>query len=156
MTSRSCQITKMFLHIKCRNKLYSRDKSSILRFPVPDDKVSWEEPFLEYQPTSYTADVVSRCPVWADKVCMKIFLSLNAHILHNFFKGFDKHHKVFMEYFGRKHRQKKPRGQLQTRQSRLPIESPWEDGNQWPGLSRALGTKPCCRSNSHQMEKGFK
>ena len=52
------------LHVKCRNGLYPR--SSIQRFTVPDDRVSWDTAFPEYSPVHYTADVVASRPAWAD------------------------------------------------------------------------------------------
>jgi ADP-ribose pyrophosphatase len=51
-------------HIKCRNSLYPR--TSIQRFPVPDEKVSWSVAFPEYAPVKYTADSVLKQPSWAD------------------------------------------------------------------------------------------
>ena len=52
------------LHMKCRNGLYPL--TSIQRFTVPDDRVSWDVAFPEYSPVRYTADVVANRPVWAD------------------------------------------------------------------------------------------
>ncbi|KAM9457381.1 ADP-ribose pyrophosphatase, mitochondrial [Clarias gariepinus] len=51
-------------HIKARCKLYPG--SNTQRFPVPDDKVSWETPWPEYSPVNYTAPSVLNKPAWAD------------------------------------------------------------------------------------------
>lgn len=51
-------------HIKARCKLYPG--SNTQRFPVPDDKVSWETPWPEYSPVNYTAPPVLNKPAWAD------------------------------------------------------------------------------------------
>ncbi|XP_067142573.1 ADP-ribose pyrophosphatase, mitochondrial isoform X1 [Centruroides vittatus] len=56
-------IEKM-LHVKCRNTSYSRNEN-IKRFPVPDDKVSWEVHWPDYKPTEYTISGLSSKP-WAD------------------------------------------------------------------------------------------
>jgi len=40
--------------------------SQTKRFVVPDDKVDWAAEFKEYKPVDYTAEVVSKGPVWAD------------------------------------------------------------------------------------------
>ncbi|CAH1801415.1 unnamed protein product [Owenia fusiformis] len=54
-------------HTKCRgtNLSYPRN-DKILRFPVPDNKVSWDTPYTGYKPVDYTADSVLSGPVWAD------------------------------------------------------------------------------------------
>jgi len=52
------------LHTKCRNALYPG--SSIQRFLIPDDRVSWDAAFPDYSPLHYTADVVASKPAWAD------------------------------------------------------------------------------------------
>lgn len=54
------------LHVKCCNGLYPL--STIQRFMVPDDRVSWDVAFPEYSPVCYTADVVASRPppLWAD------------------------------------------------------------------------------------------
>ena len=52
-------------HVKCRGD-YPGAPPTIKRFPVPDDKVSWDVPFPEYKPVDYTAPVVAAKPVWAD------------------------------------------------------------------------------------------
>ncbi|KAL4658340.1 ADP-ribose pyrophosphatase, mitochondrial isoform X1 [Arapaima gigas] len=51
-------------HIKARCPLYLG--SETCRFPVPDDKVSWETDWPEYQPVNYTAPPVLARPFWAD------------------------------------------------------------------------------------------
>lgn len=50
-------------HFKCRGGVYPR--STIARFPVPDDKVSWSTEFKEYKPVNYTSSVINGKP-WAD------------------------------------------------------------------------------------------
>nr|XP_054764684.1 ADP-ribose pyrophosphatase, mitochondrial-like [Lytechinus pictus] len=51
-------------HIKARQAVYPRSK--LERFPVPDDKVSWDVEWPEYSPVRYTADKLKAGPVWAD------------------------------------------------------------------------------------------
>ncbi|CAG0889741.1 unnamed protein product [Darwinula stevensoni] len=41
------------IHTKCRNSSYPR--SSVQRFPVPDEKVSWCASWPDYKPVSYTS-----------------------------------------------------------------------------------------------------
>ena len=41
-------------------------QGGIKRFPVPEDKVSWQVEWKDYQPVDYTAPVVLKMPVWAD------------------------------------------------------------------------------------------
>lgn len=53
----------MPIHFKCRSRLYPR--SSVERFPVPDDKVSWSTEFKEYKPPTYTSPSIQG-QVWAD------------------------------------------------------------------------------------------
>lgn len=50
-------------HFKCRGGTYPR--SSIERFPVPDDKVSWLVEYNEYKPASHTSPAIHGKP-WAD------------------------------------------------------------------------------------------
>lgn len=50
-------------HFNCRNKLYPF--SQVQRFAVPDNKVSWGEPYEEYDPPDYTAPNLDKKP-WAD------------------------------------------------------------------------------------------
>ncbi|KAG8212644.1 hypothetical protein J437_LFUL018775, partial [Ladona fulva] len=56
------------IHVKCRGKVYPR--SQILRSVVPDDKVSWEVDWPEYQPVPYTSPhlikSIEQLPPWAD------------------------------------------------------------------------------------------
>ena len=47
----------------CRLQEY---QGGIKRFPVPEDKVSWQVEWPEYNPIDYTAPVVLSMPVWAD------------------------------------------------------------------------------------------
>ncbi|KAL0883087.1 hypothetical protein ABMA27_016553 [Loxostege sticticalis] len=50
-------------HIKCRGGTYPR--SSIERFPVPDDKVSWSTDYMDYKPANFTSPGIHGKP-WAD------------------------------------------------------------------------------------------
>lgn len=52
-------------HKKARNDIYPRT-DCVQRFQVPDDKVSWCEPYPNYEPVDYTAPSVLSGPVWAD------------------------------------------------------------------------------------------
>lgn len=52
-----------FKHITCRNSIYP--KSSISRFPVPEEFVYWSEDFPSYLPPVYTAPHING-QVWAD------------------------------------------------------------------------------------------
>lgn len=66
-------------HIKCRGGAYPR--SSILRFPVPDDKINWTVEYPEYEPPFYTAASIHGQP-WADlKTGMFIVRKLNETML---------------------------------------------------------------------------
>ncbi|XP_018619955.1 ADP-ribose pyrophosphatase, mitochondrial isoform X2 [Scleropages formosus] len=51
-------------HVKARCPVYPGSQTR--RFPVPDDKVSWETEWPEYLPPSYTAPSVLARPAWAD------------------------------------------------------------------------------------------
>uniref|UniRef100_A0A0V0GA23 Putative transient receptor potential-related channel 7 n=1 Tax=Triatoma dimidiata TaxID=72491 RepID=A0A0V0GA23_TRIDM len=42
-------------HFKCRNLDYPRRNGKVARFPVPDNKVSWDIKWLEYRPQYYTS-----------------------------------------------------------------------------------------------------
>lgn len=53
----------MFRNVKCRNSMYS--KSSVNRFPVPDEFVYWSVDFPDYRPTLFESDVLKGKP-WAD------------------------------------------------------------------------------------------
>ncbi|XP_033625076.1 transient receptor potential cation channel subfamily M member-like 2 isoform X2 [Asterias rubens] len=53
------------LHQKARSSPYPG--TAIRRFPVPDDKVPWENNNHGYKPISYTHDCVLAMPHWADK-----------------------------------------------------------------------------------------
>ncbi|XP_068633753.1 ADP-ribose pyrophosphatase, mitochondrial [Battus philenor] len=50
-------------HVKARCGIYPR--STIQRFPVPDEKVSWAVEYKEYNPVNYTSTSVHGKP-WAD------------------------------------------------------------------------------------------
>lgn len=50
-------------HVKCRGGLYTR--SSVPRFPVPDNKVDWSIKYDEYEPQRYSAASLQGKP-WAD------------------------------------------------------------------------------------------
>ena len=55
-------------------------QGGIKRFPVPEDKVSWQVDWPEYSPVDYTAPIVLSMPVWADPdyrlVAAEIFVLL--------------------------------------------------------------------------------
>ncbi|XP_034480834.1 ADP-ribose pyrophosphatase, mitochondrial isoform X1 [Drosophila innubila] len=53
----------IFRHIICRNNVYPR--SSVSRYPVPDEVVFWTESYDEYCPPSYTAPHIGG-QSWAD------------------------------------------------------------------------------------------
>lgn len=54
------------IHVKCRNTPYNRVGNEIIqRFPVPDDKVPWEIPWPDYNPTEYSIRGLANKP-WAD------------------------------------------------------------------------------------------
>ena len=52
------------MHTKARSKLYPN--TEVERFPVPDEKVSWDEPFPEYKPVRFTSQHILDGPVYAD------------------------------------------------------------------------------------------
>ena len=51
------------MHIKSRTTPYLNGPE---RFYVPDNKVLWKVPFLNYDPINYTAQSVENKPIWAD------------------------------------------------------------------------------------------
>ena len=53
------------VHTKARCPEYPR-KAGLKRFPVPDEKVSWDIPFPEYNPVAFTTDTVLGGPYYAD------------------------------------------------------------------------------------------
>ncbi|XP_066498746.1 ADP-ribose pyrophosphatase, mitochondrial isoform X2 [Hoplias malabaricus] len=56
--------SSLAMHIKARCTVYPG--STIQRFPVPDEKVSWTIQWSEYIPVNYTAPAVLKNPIWAD------------------------------------------------------------------------------------------
>ena len=50
-------------HLKCINSIYPR--SEVQRFPVPEEKISWDEDYLEYKPIFYESPVLAG-KEWAD------------------------------------------------------------------------------------------
>ena len=57
----------MFSHqlsFAARSETYPASQTK--RFVVPDDKVKWNVEFNNYSPVDYTAEAVSKGPVWAD------------------------------------------------------------------------------------------
>lgn len=56
-------IAMISTHFKCRGGTYPR--SSVERFPVQDDKVSWSNEFKDYKPAKYTSPAIHGKP-WAD------------------------------------------------------------------------------------------
>ncbi|XP_060803532.1 ADP-ribose pyrophosphatase, mitochondrial [Amyelois transitella] len=57
------QVALMSIHFKCRGGTYPR--SNVLRFIVPDDKVSWSTEYTSYKPPNYTEPGLTGKP-WAD------------------------------------------------------------------------------------------
>lgn len=53
------------MHFKCRNGLYPRTQTSIIRQSVPDDKVSWDIEWPEYNPPNFTSEHILN-QSWAD------------------------------------------------------------------------------------------
>lgn len=58
-------LAKIMFHIKCRNNVYPKTDGKIIRFHVPDDKVSWNAQYPMYNPTLFTSTCVVGQP-WAD------------------------------------------------------------------------------------------
>ena len=52
-------------HAKARCESYPR-YPDVVKYPVPDDKVTWDIMFEEYDPVDFTAPSVAKGPVWAD------------------------------------------------------------------------------------------
>lgn len=48
-----------FSHSNCRSTFYNTE---IKRFTVPDDKVSWETNFPDYQPVEFTTEKIKKNP----------------------------------------------------------------------------------------------
>lgn len=57
-----------FVHKNCRS-LYPG--TSLKRFNVPDDYVSWDKEWKDYNPVEYTSTIVLSQPIWADLDFMK-------------------------------------------------------------------------------------
>lgn len=55
--------SSLMKHLKCINSIYPN--SEIQRFPVPEEKVSWDEDYLEYKPIFYESPVLAG-KEWAD------------------------------------------------------------------------------------------
>lgn len=55
-------MNKIFKHIACRNSIYAK---TIQRFPVPDELISWEVAFADYNPPFYESPGLDGKP-WAD------------------------------------------------------------------------------------------
>ncbi|XP_075226248.1 putative nudix hydrolase 6 isoform X4 [Lycorma delicatula] len=53
------------MHYNCRNTEYPGTYGKVIRFHVPNDKVSWKEPYSEYNPPTYTSPALIGKP-WAD------------------------------------------------------------------------------------------
>lgn len=69
----------IFRNIKCRNSLYAR--SSVNRFPVPDEFVAWSVEFAEYKPEFYESEVLKGKP-WADPNITGEYTDLPTHPSH--------------------------------------------------------------------------
>lgn len=59
----NCRGAVMAAVNNCRLHEY---QGGIKRFPVPEDKISWDVAWPEYDPVDYTAPIVLSMPVWAD------------------------------------------------------------------------------------------
>uniref|UniRef100_A0A3Q3KGW6 ADP-ribose pyrophosphatase, mitochondrial n=1 Tax=Monopterus albus TaxID=43700 RepID=A0A3Q3KGW6_MONAL len=64
MTSVWTMLSSAAPHVKSRCPQYPG--SSIKRFPVPDDKLDWNQDWPQYDPVSYTAPILLNKPTWAD------------------------------------------------------------------------------------------
>lgn len=53
----------LFRNVNCRNSFYAR--SSVSRFPVPDDFILWSVEYISYKPIFYESEVLNGKP-WAD------------------------------------------------------------------------------------------
>lgn len=51
-------------HVNARCPQYPG--STVKRFPVPDDKVDWNQSWPQYNPVTYTDPSVLKKPAWAD------------------------------------------------------------------------------------------
>lgn len=58
-------LAKIMFHYKCRNNIYPKTDGKIVRFHVPDDKVSWNSLYPMYNPTLFTSTCIVGQP-WAD------------------------------------------------------------------------------------------
>lgn len=58
-------LKKGMFHVKCRNNIYPKTDGKIVRFHIPDDKVSWDSIYSTYNPTMYTSKSVDG-QSWAD------------------------------------------------------------------------------------------
>lgn len=58
-------LNRGMFHIKCRNNIYPRTDGKIIRFHVPDDKISWDSFYSTYNPIKYTSTSIIGQP-WAD------------------------------------------------------------------------------------------
>lgn len=56
------KMNQIFKHISCRNSVYVK---AIQRFTVPDELISWEVKFEDYNPPFYESSVIDGKP-WAD------------------------------------------------------------------------------------------
>ena len=58
------KLSKISSHLACVNATYQNGPA---RYPVPQEKIPWSIDFTDYKPVQYTAPVVLKGPVWADK-----------------------------------------------------------------------------------------
>ncbi|XP_062875070.1 ADP-ribose pyrophosphatase, mitochondrial [Trichomycterus rosablanca] len=72
----SCASMSSAMHIKARCPVYPG--SDTHRFPVSDDKVSWQTDWFEYSPVDYTAPAVLKKPDWADPEIGSFSLRFNS------------------------------------------------------------------------------
>nr|XP_047136370.1 transient receptor potential cation channel subfamily M member-like 2 [Hydra vulgaris] len=59
-------VQSLITNIHTKSRLSPYPGSTIHRFKVPDDLVSWKTAFPEYSPVLYTSPVVLKQPYWAD------------------------------------------------------------------------------------------
>lgn len=86
--------TMLTSHFKCRGGTYPR--SSIQRFLVPDDKVSWSVSYEDYKPPSFTSPSLKGKP-YADLETSKIMCNQTMYLLFAVFITYQIH-LLFISY----------------------------------------------------------
>ncbi|XP_048236497.1 transient receptor potential cation channel subfamily M member-like 2 isoform X3 [Haliotis rufescens] len=87
---RSLRIQRYQYHFESRNSPYPGSRPRVQRYPVPDEKVPWTEPFSEYAPVVYSHDFI-KDKDWADPDLMSLSVA-QRNILT--FNSFDKKFRV--------------------------------------------------------------